>query len=150
MVAIDRVTEAGVIRITEQKGVFVPDPLPRWEWCPMPGMGATTTMAVDTNAYGDGYIHRSTRGLNPARSAWTLTFPFTSQADFAAMCAFLAAYAVPGFWIRPPDSIAWAFVTADAWSWTVSDRVGPERDIGGTLQATFNQSFNPQPIPMPT
>ena len=104
MVAIDRITEAGVVRITEQQGTFIPDPMPRWVWCPMPGMGVTTTMAVDTNAYGDGYIHRSTRGLNPARSAWTLTFPFTSADDLAVMTDFLKSYAVSGFWITPPTN----------------------------------------------
>ena len=150
-----RLTQAALVRITENLsgGDDGVPPEPNWAWCPMPGMGTATKLNVDSAIYGDGYIHRSTRGLNPARTEWTMSFPFTSQAELEQMHIFLSAYAAPGFWIRPPDiGSLWAFVTADNWSWTVSDRARGEPDVDyvGTFQATFTQSFNPQPIPIPT
>jgi phage-related protein len=120
-------------------------PTPYWSWCPMPGAARSTTLAVDINAFGDGYVHRSTRGLNPARPSWSLSFPFTSLAELEAFDAFLVANATAGFYMRPPDSSTDVFVTADAWSSSIADK-NADSGIVGTFQATFVRSFNPQPV----
>lgn len=124
-----------------------------WAWCPLPGPTRTTKLTVDENSYGDGYSHRSTRGLNPARPSWRLDFPFTSAQQLADMDAFLTANAAAGFWFEAPDmGGALVFVTVDEWSAQVADRTRARTiaDIVGTLSATFNRSFNPQPInPLP-
>ena len=120
------------------------NPTPWWGWCPQPGMSRATQLAVDANAMGDGYTHRGTRGLNPARPAWTMVFPFVSVDELNAMDSFLLLYAAPGFWMQPPDSGAPVLVVCDAWSATIVDK-NLKTGIVGTLQATFARSFNPQP-----
>lgn len=122
----------------------MPQPSPYWTWCPMPGAARTSTLAVDTVEFGDGYKHRSTRGLNPVRPAWSLAFPFTSLDELDALDAFLVAHAATGFWMRPPDGSTDVFVTADEWSATIADK-NNSTGIVGTLTATFARSFNPQP-----
>jgi phage-related protein len=117
---------------------------PYWAWCPTPGMGKTTRMAVDTNAYGDGYEHRATRGLNPARPDWNMSFPFVGETALQAMDDFLKRYAVPGFWIRPPGEPADVFVVCDEWSVMVTDK-NNTLGLVGNLNATFRRTFNPQP-----
>jgi phage-related protein len=147
MAESERTTEGEIIRITEDSITLSAVPL--WTWCPMPGMSTTATLAVDTVALGDGYVHRATRGLNPVRETWSLAFPFTSQSELTAMYGFLRAYAVAGFWMRLPDFVEYVFVCVDEWSWSISDRTGQDHDIVGTLSASFVRSFNPQPYPMP-
>src|SRR4029077_12929939 len=118
---------------------------PKWIWCAMPGAARTTAMKADIADYGDGYTHRATRGLNPARPNWQLEFPFTDLAMLAAMNTFLETYAVPGFYFEPPDATGTElFVTCDQWSATVSDRTGSGARVG-TLGAQFVRAFNPQP-----
>jgi phage-related protein len=121
----------------------MPAPQPFWPWCPMPGAGRTTKLAVDSVAFGDGYIHRSTRGLNPARPAWTLAFPFASLDELEERDAFLQAHAAAGFWITPPDGTGYVLVTADEWSATIADR-NVAKGIVGTLSVTLTRSFNQQ------
>jgi len=124
----------------------MPDSLPQpyWPWCAMPGAARSTTLAVDEVSFGDGYKHRATRGLNPARPEWSLGFPFVSLAELEERDAFLQANAARGFWITPPDSTSPVFVTADQWSAQISDRSRGE--MVGTLTVTLVRSFNPQPI----
>lgn len=121
----------------------MPDPM--WTWCEAPGVQRATKLAVDSNRYGDGYVHRTTRGLNPARPAWRLVFPFRNLAELTAMDNFLVAYAAPGFWFRPVDSAVDLFVTCDEWAATISDRTGGGAFVGN-LSAAFERAFNPQPI----
>lgn len=123
-------------------------PTPYWPWCAMPGAARSTTLAVDQVNFGDGYNHRATRGLNPARPSWALVFPFTTLDELATFDGFLKANATAGFWTRPPDSAVDVFVTADAWSATITDK-NLASGIVGTLQATFVQQFNPQPSNLP-
>jgi phage-related protein len=120
-------------------------PTPMWIWCAAPGHQRATKVAVDINNFGDGYVHRSTRGLNPMRPEWRLTFPFTTLALLEEMDAFLQDHAVPGFWFRPNDSSVDLFVTCDEWSAAIIDRTGGG-DMIGTLGATFERAYNPQPI----
>jgi len=110
----------------------------------MPGAARSTKLAVDIAGFGDGYTHRSTRGLNPARPEWSLAFPFRSLGELEAFDNFLRAYAVGGFWFRPPDSSVDVFATADEWAASILERTGAG-DLCGTFQATFVQAFNPQP-----
>jgi len=117
---------------------------PYWPWCPMPGAGRDTKLSVDEVTFGDGYKHRATRGLNPARPSWSLGFPFTSVAELEQRDSFLKSYAATGFWFTPPDGTAEVFVTADEWAATITDRSG-KGEMVGTLTATFVRSFNPQP-----
>lgn len=119
-------------------------PEPIWPWCVMPGMGRSTELAVDVNGFGDGYVHRATRGLNPARPSWDITVPFRNASEHAAYDAFLRENAVRGFYFQPPEEAAPVFVTSDEWSMTIADRT-TGGDLLGTLQTTFRQSFNPQP-----
>src|SRR5262245_58881588 len=119
-------------------------PSPYWPWCSMPGTGRNTKLAVDEIAFGDGYKHRATRGLNPARPSWALGFPFENIAELKERDDFLRAHAATGFYFTPPDSTAYVFVTADEWAATIIDRSGKGAMVG-TLSATFTQSFNPQP-----
>lgn len=124
-------------------------PEPMWRWCAMPGASRDTRLNVDINAYGDGYVHRSTRGLNPARPSWSVQCPFKSASEFAAMDQFLRDHAAGGFYFEPPDGGgATVFVTVDQWSAQIADRHDSRtaEDIVGTLSATFEQAFNPQPI----
>lgn len=117
---------------------------PFWPWCAMPGAARSTQLAVDQVNYGDGYNHRLTRGLNPARPSFSLSFPFTTLDELNELDAFLVANAAAGFWMRPPDSATDIFVTADAWSASITER-NIASGIVGTLQATFVRQFNPQP-----
>lgn len=115
-----------------------------WTRCAIAGAARDTKLAVDTNSYGDGYIHRATRGLNPARPSWALSFPFTSLDELDEMDRFLIANAAPGFWYTPADSTAQVLVCCDEWAATIEDKSG-SGDIVGHLTATFVRSFNPQP-----
>lgn len=108
-------------------------------------MSKATKLAVDTNAYGDGYIHRATRGLNPARPAWTLAFPFIGEDELTAQDSFLKANAARGFWFKPPGESDFQFVVADEWSLQITDKNNKQGWLGA-LQATFTKSFNPQPL----
>jgi len=122
---------------------------PFWTWCPAPGMGKTTTLAVETNSYGDGYEQRATRGLNPARPSWNFSFPFVGLAELTAYDDFLKQNATRGFWMRPPGEPADVFVVCDEWAATISDK-NNSAGILGSLSATFRRSFNPQPLnPLP-
>jgi phage-related protein len=117
---------------------------PYWPWCAQPGAGRSTNLKVDQTDYGDGYNHRVTRGLNPARASWALSFPFTSLDELKTFDDFLIANAARGFWITPPDSTVDVFVVADAWSATIIDKTGSGALVG-TLQANFTRQYNPQP-----
>lgn len=119
-------------------------PDPYFKWCVAPGVARKTTLNVDTVPYGDGYVHRSTRGLNPARPAWDVAVPFTSLAMVEEIDTFMATNSATGFWFRPPDSSVDVFVTCDEWSTTVNDKSKTHNRIG-VFSATFSRSFNPQP-----
>jgi phage-related protein len=118
---------------------------PYWGWCAQPGAARATTLVVDQTNYGDGYIHRATRGLNPARPGWSLVFPFVGLGELQSFDDFLVANSARGFWFTPPDGTADVFVTCDTWSATIAD-TNRAMGIVGTLQATFTRQFNPQPI----
>jgi phage-related protein len=119
-------------------------PQPFWSWCPQPGAGRASTLMVDVAPYGDGYIHRATRGLNPVRPTWTLNFPFEGLATLDEMDTFLRSNAASGFYFQPPDDDAPLFVTADAWQATIADK-NLDRGVVGLLSVTFAECFNPQP-----
>jgi phage-related protein len=121
------------------------DPLPQpyWPWCAQPGAARTSTLVVDEVAYGDGYKHRATRGLNPVRPEWSLGFPFTSLAELDERDAFLRRYAAGGFWFTPPDGATPLFVTANEWSASITER-NLKTGIVGVLTVTMAQCFNPQ------
>jgi phage-related protein len=121
-----------------------PVPQPYWPWCAMPGASRDTKLSVDEVAFGDGYKHRSTRGLNPARPSWSLSFPFTSLAELEERDDFLKANAARGFWMTPPDGTGYVLVTADEWTAQISER-NRASGIVGTLSVTLTRSFNPQP-----
>jgi phage-related protein len=122
---------------------------PLWTWCPLPNAAKSIQIAVDIANMGDGYTHRATRGLNPIRQAWSLSFPFEDRGTLYAMDSFLATNAVGGFYIQPPDQYGEVFVTVDAWSSTITDRARQTGEMVGTLQATFTLAFNPQPANKP-
>src|SRR5262245_45580065 len=110
---------------------------PFWQWCPQAGAARTTALRVDQVAYGDGYIHRATRGLNPALPRWSLSYPFVDLDALSAMDAFLVANAAAGFYFKPPDSNdAELFVYCDTWSATIVDRSGGGARVG-QLTAEF-------------
>jgi phage-related protein len=117
---------------------------PNWSWCVAPGIARTTTLAVDINSFGDGYVHRSTRGLNPARPSWTISVPFPDLPALTAMDSFLQSFAAQGFYWTPPDSTDELFVTCDHWAATIVDRGPMLGAMMGTLSATFVRAFNPQ------
>lgn len=121
------------------------DPLPQpyWPWCALLGPTRTSKLNVDEVAFGDGYKHRATRGLNPVVPSWALAFPFTSLPELKQRDDFLRQYATGGFWSTPPDGDAPLFVTVDEWSATVTER-NLASGIVGQLTATFTQCFNPQ------
>lgn len=121
----------------------MPDPM--WTWCPAPGLSRNTKLTVDAVNYGDGYIHRSTRGINPARPSWSVSFPFTSLETADAMDVFLKENAAAGFWFEPPDSSEAVLVVCDEWTTTVNDK-NRATGIIGMMNATFVRSFNAQPI----
>jgi phage-related protein len=120
------------------------DPQPFWAWCPQPGAGRTTKVTFDSSAYGDGYVERATRGLNPIKPSWSLGFPFVGPYAFQQMDQFLRDNAVAGFWFTPPDAATPTYVTVDDWSATISDR-NNLKGIVGVLNVTFVQNFNVQP-----
>jgi phage-related protein len=152
LVPVPRVTQTSVVRVIEggvEPGPPDPAPEPHWDWCPAPGMSRSWTHKVEIAAYGDGYKHRATRGLNPFESQWQCVFPFKTMAELSAMGSFLANHGVTGFYFSAPDSGGWIFVTCDNMSWTVSERRRDSEDYIGTLQASFDQAHNPQPISPP-
>lgn len=117
---------------------------PLWAWCPVAGAIMTGGLVVEESAYGDGFVHRRTRGINPSLTTWQLAFPFRDAAELKTMDDFLMANAVAGFWFKPPTGAAAIFMTCDEWSSSVQDRT-PGGDMLGQLQATFARSFTPQP-----
>jgi phage-related protein len=117
---------------------------PMWPFCPMPGHTKDSKLAVDINAFGDGYLHRSTRGLNPVRPNYGVTFTFNGDAEMAQMESFLKANACAGFYYQPPGEPAPVFVTADEWTYSI--QVKGAVGVIGTLSTTFNRVFNPQPV----
>lgn len=117
---------------------------PYWPWCAQPGAARQTKLNVDSVAFGDGYVHRSTRGLNPARPTWTVSFPFKSLDELTAMDAWLVGHAASGFWFTPPDATEDVFVVVDEWSASIVDK-NLASGIVGSLNATFMRLFNPQP-----
>lgn len=119
-------------------------PQPTWTWCPLPGAARKTKLNVDQANFGDGYTERTTRGLNPARPSWDVSFPFVGFDELDAMDRFLVANAALGFWWQPPDAAEAFLVTADDWAAAISDRTRADGIIG-TLQSTFTRQFNPQP-----
>lgn len=125
----------------------MPDPQPYWSWCPAPGMTKDSKLNVDTQQLGDGYVHRATRGLNPVRPSWSLTFPFTNADDAKAMTDFLEANAAAGFYTKFPGEADYSLCICDEWSLSFVDRTGAGA-LSGTLQASFAKAFNPQPISM--
>ena len=120
------------------------EPQPYWPWCAALGASRDTKLEVDEVSYGDGYKHRNTRGLNPARPSWSLAFPFTSLAELEERDNFLKANAARGFWMTPPDGTGFVLVTADEWTATISEK-NRQSGIVGLLSVTLTQSFNPQP-----
>jgi phage-related protein len=122
----------------------MPHQTPYWSWCPMAGPQRSTMLNVDQVDFGDGYIHRLTRGLNPVRPSWSLQFPFRNVDELDARDQFLRANASGGFWFTPPDGLADVFVYVDTWSATIIDRTAGG-DMAGTLSVTMVQCFNPQP-----
>jgi phage-related protein len=123
----------------------MPDPQPFWSWCPAAGMQKGSKLNVDTQGYGDGYVHRATRGLHPVRPNWSLTFPFKSADEAQAMTDFLEANAAAGFYTKLPGEADYSLVVCDEWSLSFVDRTG-NGTLAGNLSATFAKSFNPQPI----
>lgn len=108
-------------------------------------MAKTSKVAVDTNAYGDGYVHRATRGINPVRPGWSFSFPFVGEQALWDMDTFLKQNATRGFWIKPPGEQAEVYVVCDEWAATFSDK---NKTVGlvGSLTASFTRIFNPQPV----
>jgi phage-related protein len=131
---------------------FTPTPplRPDWpaEWCAALGPSRSATLKVDTNEFGDGYCHRSTRGLDPVKPAWTLSFPATSDAVLLEMDAFLRTFGQAGFTFTPPGDSTAIFVTCDAWTFVLTDR-SAGGDLISSLQATFTEVFNHQPPDYP-
>ena len=121
------------------------DPTPLWPFCPMPGATKDSKLAVDINAFGDGYVHRSTRGLNPVRPSYGVTFMFTGDAEFAAMDSFLTKHAAAGFYYNAPGGRSFRDCRRMVYSIEVKGAAG----VVGTLSARFDRSFNPQPLPPP-
>jgi phage-related protein len=117
---------------------------PYWQWCPMAGAARSTKLAVDQVDFGDGYIHRLTRGLNPIRPSWSLQFPFRNKIELAERDNFLRTNASGGFWFTPPDAVDDVFVYVDGWAATVVDRTAGG-DMAGTLTVNMVQCYNPQP-----
>jgi phage-related protein len=132
-------------------GTSAPINLPAWphEWCSALGPSRTNTLAVDTAQFGDGYVHRSTRGLNPVQSTMAYVFPFMDIDQLTAMNTFLKTYGAQGFAFLLPDKLATVAVCASEWSATIIDRTGQDDDVVGTLQVTFARMFNPQPLQLP-
>jgi phage-related protein len=114
----------------------------------MPGAGKTTRLAVDTNSYGDGYQHRATRGLNPARPEFSLQFPFVGASQLQEYDDFLKQYAATGFWILPPGEPNEIFVYCDEWSASFNDK-NNSQGLVGVFSANFVRTFNPQPFAFP-
>jgi phage-related protein len=112
----------------------------------MLGAARSQETTIDTNAYGDGYTHRSTRGINPSRATWSLSFPIVGQEDVDKYDDFFNAYQVGGFWWNPPDMpTKYVFVIVNNWSISMSDK-NIKEGIIGVLQVSFVQTFNPQEI----
>lgn len=118
---------------------------PFWQWCPQAGMQRSTKLKLDQVDFGDGYVHRITRGINPVVPSWSISVPFTSVAELKERDDFLRANAVNGFWMLPADDTVEVYVYADDWQATITDRNGGG-DMVGTLQVTVTRCFNPQPV----
>jgi phage-related protein len=129
---------------------MMPHNSPYWPWCVQAGVTASSTLRIDQANYGDGYVQRITRGLNPRGQKFQISVPFTSMADLATMDSFLLANATSGFWFTGPgwpDSGAYdVFVYADEWASTITDK-NTGGAVIGTLSAEFIRCYNPQPIP---
>lgn len=97
----------------------------------------TTTANVSKIQFGDGYVQRQAKGMNPLGVTWALTFNPRSDADADAIEAFLTArFGVTAFTWTPPgrSQSKW---TCDSWA-----RTKAANDVNG-LSMTFELVYEP-------
>jgi phage-related protein len=111
-------------------------------------MSVSKKLMVEVVNYGDGYIHRNTRGLNPVRPSFQVQFPFISDQELSNMDSFLTSNAAQGFWFAPPNQSP-IFVTVDEWGYNI-EIVRRSDGVCGQMQMTMVQQFNLQPVTPPT
>lgn len=70
------------------------------DWNPQEGIKAN----VSKVQFGDGYVQRQTKGMNPLTQTWNLTFSARTDSEASAIMAFLKARkGVTAFTWTPPD-----------------------------------------------
>jgi len=107
------------------------------EWIWVPDWSASTASKANVSKirYGDGYIQRQTKGMNPIDDSWSLTFNARTRTEAIAIDTFLKErYGVIAFTWTPPG-LPQAKWTCDSWNRT---EVGNEvNNITMTLEKVY-------------
>jgi phage-related protein len=106
-------------------------------WSPSYGSGGTTTAAVHSTQYGDGYSQRTAAGINNLSGQFPVQFNNRSVDELNAIDQFLSNQGgYQWFWWTPQGRSA-IKVTCSSWtfSWRGLNKTG--------LSATFVRVFDP-------
>ena len=113
-----------------------------FRWCPLLGANRLRRPRIVEAAYGDGYAHRASVGINVLQDQWEVTFA-GDEITLAEIDDFLGDNGIPGFWFRALPTAPLILVVCDEWRLSFSDRNGGL--ALGSLSATFRRQYNHQP-----
>lgn len=106
-------------------------------WIPDWNAQSSNSANVSKVQYGDGYVQRQTKGMNPIMRSWSLTFNNRTDAEIDAIEEFLEdRYGVVAFTWTPPGGtqVKW---TCDKWNRT---KLG---DNVANISVTFERVYEP-------
>jgi phage-related protein len=85
-------------------------------WVPSYASAVETTPRLKLVQMGDGYIQRTSDGINASREKWTLVFKNISDQDYSDINGFLKGNIGYSFdWKPPGESSTRKFLVQDAW-----------------------------------
>lgn len=90
-----------------------------FSWIPDWSASGSTKANVSKVSFGDGYIQRQTKGMNPLAKSWSLSFNARDESEADDIIEFLEErYGVIAFTWTPPGQPQGKY-TCDNWSRTV-------------------------------
>lgn len=90
-----------------------------FEWIPDWSAQSNATANVSRVQFGDGYIQRQTKGMNPVAKSWNLTFNSRTDAEAEDIIDFLEErYGVVAFTWTPPGEAQAKFI-CNSWPRTI-------------------------------
>lgn len=111
--------------------------MPEFQFVPDWNAQSNVTANISKVQFGDGYVQRQAKGMNPLVISWNLTFNNRTDAEIAAIVEFFEErFGVTAFtWIPPGGTLV---------KWTCS-RWTPVKmgDNVGSISATFERQYEP-------